>query len=477
MNTRVKAIIPLVVAAIIWFLPVPEGLTPNAMRYFAVFMGVITALILEPLPGSAVGFIGIATAAALRLVPQANGAAATTGSSLSWALSGFVDSTVWLIFVAFMFAMGYEKTGLGRRIALFLMKKMGGNALGLGYAISFADLSLAPFIPSNTARSGGTIYPVVKNIPPMYDSLPDKDRRKIGSYLMWTCLAATCTTSSMFYTAIAPNLLAVSMVAKAAPQAVISWTDWFIAMAPACLLLFMITPLLTYIVYPPTQKSFPEAPKWAASELDKLGPLTMREITMAILAFIALCMWIFGGKIMNATLVAICAMCLMVIFKVVTWDDVISNKAAWNTLSWFATLVAMASGLGRVGFLKWLAGIASGYLAGHSVTTVRLGLLIVFYFSHYFFASLTAHTTAMLPILLATALAVPGIDMRMLALLLSGSLGIMGILTPYGTGPSPIYYNCGYITPKEFWILGSSYGMIYFVVFAGISMFWIPMVF
>lgn len=36
----------------------------------------------------------------------------------------------------------------------------------------------------------------------------------------------------------------------------------------------------------------------------------------------------------------------------------------------------------------------------------------------------------------------------------------MGILTPYATGPSPIYYGCGYISRKEYWILGAVFGVI-----------------
>ena len=57
-----------------------------------------------------------------------------------------------------MIGIGYQNSGLGRRIALFLVQKLGKSSLGLGYAIAITDLILAPFIPSNAARSGGTIY-------------------------------------------------------------------------------------------------------------------------------------------------------------------------------------------------------------------------------------------------------------------------------------------------------------------------------
>ena len=92
-------------------LPVPAGLGPGAMRYFALFVAVIAGLIVEPIPAAAVAFVGMAVAAAARLVvPDAEG-------SLKWAISGFANGTVWLVFAAFAFALGYEKTGLGRRIA------------------------------------------------------------------------------------------------------------------------------------------------------------------------------------------------------------------------------------------------------------------------------------------------------------------------------------------------------------------------
>jgi di/tricarboxylate transporter len=50
---------------------------------------------------------------------------------------------------------------------------------------------------------------------------------------------------------------------------------------------------------------------------------------------------------------------------------------------------------------------------------------------------------------------------RTLALLLVFTLGIMGILTPYATGPAPVYYACGFITRRDFWKLGLLFGLIF----------------
>jgi L-tartrate/succinate antiporter len=452
-----KALAPVLAGFALLLVPVPEGLTPNAWYYFALFVAVIIALILEPIPAAAVGLIGV-TAATVSLLVMAKPA-----EGIRWALSGFQDGTVWLIFVAFMFALGYEKTGLGRRVALNLVRWLGKRTLGLGYAVALADLALAPFTPSNTARSGGTIFPVIKNIPPLYGSDPGPSARKFGAYIMWTAFATTCLTSSMFLTGLAPNLLALSLVKQTA-KVDITWTEWFLGMLPVGLLLFIVLPWIVYKVYPPEIKNSPDVPIWASEELKKMGRISVREIGMAMLALLALGLWIFGGSLINATTVALLVLSLMVIGRIVEWDDVLSHKQAWNVLIWFATLVTMADGLAKVGFLKWFAGVAAGALGGYSVMTVVIALTVIYFVVHYMFASLTAHTTALLPVLLTAAIAVPEMPVKLISLLFCYTLGLMGIISPYATGPGPIYYGSGYIGRKDFWTLGLIFGAIYLAV-------------
>jgi L-tartrate/succinate antiporter len=476
-----KALLPVVVAGAIALFPAPEGLAPHAWYFFAIFAGVIVGLMLEPLPGAAIGLIGVVLVTVLApyvLFGPADLAKAgfkPANAGLSWALSGFANTTVWLIFAAFMFALGYEKSGLGRRIALVLVQRMGRRTLTLGYAVAIADLLLAPFTPSNTARSGGTVYPVIRNLPALYDSKPnDPSSRRIGGYLMWVAIATTTITSSMFVTGMAPNLLAVEMVNKTAGVA-ISWTDWFVAFAPVGIVLLVVLPLLVYYVYPPEVKSGEEVPRWAKAELGKLGALTLREIQLAVLVLLALALWIFGNNFINATTVAMAVIALMVLLRVVSWDDILANKAAWNTLVWFATLVALADGLNKVGFVKWFADTVGAHMAGFSPTLAMLVLVAVFFFTHYLFASITAHVTALLPVMLAVGMGVPGMDMRTYALLLVLSLGIMGILTPYATGPSPVYYGSGYLPAKDYWRLGAIFGILFFVALIVIGVPWIAM--
>lgn len=453
-----RAAAPIALAVSICLLPVPAGLPPKAWYYFALFLAVILGLILEPIGGATIGLIGVTLAAILRLVEPA------PADSIRWALSGFSDTTVWLIFVAYNFVLGYEKTGLGRRIALTLVKWLGRRTLGLGYAVALADLVLAPFTPSNTARSGGTIFPIVRSIPPLYGSLPGETSRKIGSYLMWTAFATTSVTSSMFLTAMAPNLLAVSLVQQAT-RITLTWREWFVGFLPVGFLLICSLPALVYKIYPPTLKVSHDVPVWAGRELANMGPISKNERVMGLLVLIALLLWIFAGEWINATTVALLAVCLMILTNLITWEDVLGYRQSWDMLIWFATLLTLAAGLNKVGFLNWFATVSASALGGLSHTPMMVMFVLIFFLVHYVFASLTAHAAALLPVFLAAASGIPGMPMKLLALLLCYSLGLMGVISPYSTGPAVIYYGSGYIPHRDFWVLGFLLGFIYLFVF------------
>ena len=455
----ISMLIPVLVLLVVWFIPAPAGLSVEAWRFMAIFLAVVVGLIIEPVPAALVGLVGVSLVALLGLVGK------TPAANVKWALSGFSNSIIWLIFAAFMFAMGYQKTGLGKRISLIMVKYMGKSSLGLGYAVAFADLVLAPFMPSNTARSGGTIFPIAINIPQIFNSLPDNEPRKLGAYISWVAMAATCVTSSMFLTALAPNLLAVDLIGKGANVA-ISWGAWASIMVPLMLPLFLLTPLLAYIVYPPTQKHSPEAPIWAKAELQKMGSITFKEILMALFAVLALVLWIFGKEWkVDATMAAISIVSLMALTKVISWDDIIGNKGAWNVLVWFSTLVALASGLKDVGILTWIGKLAETSLTGLSPVMLMVSMLIIFFLLHYFFASITAHVTALLPVFIVIAVKfIAPEQLPSFMILVAGTLGIMGIITPYGTGPSPIWYGAGYISQARWWALGAIFGAIYLAV-------------
>jgi len=459
-----RAGLPLVAGALLALLPAPDGLAPQAWRYFAAFTAVIVAVVTEPIALAGVGLVGV-IGVALAGLPFSPAQLADPGfrlpaESLKFALAGFSNGTVWLVFGAFVLALGYEKTGLGRRIALVLVKHLGGRTIGLGYALALSDLLLAPLTPSNTARSAGAIFPVARSIPEVYACQPGGSSRAIGAYVMWVAFATTSVTSSMFVTAVAPNLLAIELV-RGATGIEITWTDWFVGFLPIGAPLLIAVPWLSYRLCPPDIRASDEVPRWAEQELTRLGRITSREITMAGLVIVALGLWIFGSRLIDTTMVALLAISLMLVFGVVSWPDIAGNASAWNVFVWFATLLVLADGLNKVGFVEWFGRGAAAQLADRPPLVVMTTLVALYFVLHYMFASVTAHTSALLPVMIAAGASVPGMPLRPFVLLLVFSQGLMGVLTPYATGPAPVYFGSGYVSRRDFWKLGFVFGLVF----------------
>ena len=332
MSLKVRALAPIAIAVVLATLPAPSGLSQHAWWFAAIFCGAVLALILEPLPPAAIGLISVTIIALLGqwvLISPSQLTAPgfdAASRSIEWALSGFSNSTVWLSFAAFMFATAYQKTGLGRRIALLLVKSLGSRTLTLGYAVILSDLALAPFTPSNTARSAGTIYPIIRNLPPLYESHPfSPSARRLGGYVMWTALAATSITSSLFLTALAPNLLAIEMI-RAAIGLEVSWLQWLLLVAPAGLVLLAALPVLVYVLYPPAIAYGGQAPHWAASQLELMGQISRPELLLAVLVLLAIALWIFGARVLNPTTTALIVVALMLLTGLLTFDDIAPTR-------------------------------------------------------------------------------------------------------------------------------------------------------
>jgi L-tartrate/succinate antiporter len=213
--------------------------------------------------------------------------------------------------------------------------------------------------------------------------------------------------------------------------------------------------------------------EWASREVAGMGQVSRKEIIVAVLACVALVLWIFGASFINPTTVALVMVVLMLSAGVFTWDDMLKCTAAWNAFVLLATLVALADGLGRTGFVTWFGQSLSGYLSDVSAGVAIVALIAVYFVTHYMFASATAHVTALLPVMLTAGAAIPSIPMRPFALLLCLTLGLMCVITPYGTAPNLIYYGSGYLPTRDFWRLGTIFGAIYLTVFLAVCVPWV----
>lgn len=455
----VKAIVPLAVLAIIWFVPPPEGLTVEAWRMFGIFAATILGILFQPLPSGAIMMLAVSFTALTKIL------------SLSKALSGFASSTVWLIFSAYVLSMGFLTTGLGHRIAYKLLSLVGGKTLGIAYALGVADLIMAPAMPSVTARSAGIVFPVARSINEVFDSRPGPTGKKIGNFLTMTCFQYATITGAMFMTGMAANPLAAEL-AKSTLGVEISWSGWFYAAVVPALVCFFVMPLLVFRLETPEIKSTPEARQMGEEHLAQMGKMTTKEWILTGIFILALLGW--GTSLitdLNATTVGLAIVALILAFRVVEWKDVLKDHAAWDTVIWFGAIISLATGLTDLGFIDWLAQVFSNMFSGWSWVATFVALGLVYIYIHYAFATASGHTAALYPPFAMVAVAA-GAPPMMVAICFGIFSNLMWGLTEYGGGPGPIYFGVGYFDRPTFYKINLAVTTVNVLIVMVIGMLW-----
>jgi DASS family divalent anion:Na+ symporter len=459
LNNLWRYLVPVLVGAIIWFLPGPGGLSPKAWHMFAVFVGTIAGIMAAPLPMSAVAIIG-ATAGAMLGVVSFGDVVKSTGTDL-----------VWLVMLAFFISRGVIKTGLGRRVALQFMRLLGKRTLGLGYGLAVTELVISPAMPSITARAGGVMLPITRAISEVLGSHADEaTRAKVGNYLVLCAFHANITTAGMFVTAMAGNPLVVKLAADQGVQ--ISWLDWTIANIVPGLVCLLLIPLVLLWIAKPQVRSTPDATALARRELQAMGPVSGKEIVMAAIFLGLLVLWILGDEIgISATLAAAIGVSLLFLTKVLTWQDALDEKSAWDTIIWIGLLIMLASKLNEYGMVKWFGKEFGDDVAGLHRYAVYIIVAAIYLYVHYFFASATAHISALFPLSMALMMAagVPGFTA---AIALGAISNINGGLTQYGIGSGPVMYGSGYVTQHEWWKAGFIMSLMYMAVWLVVGPAW-----
>ncbi|WP_010489647.1 DASS family sodium-coupled anion symporter [Pseudomonas sp. S9] len=473
----IPALIALTIALSIWFvIPVPQGVTPEAWHLLAIFIGTIAGIIGKAMPIGALAMIGIMLVAITGVTSDKPSVA------IKDALSGFSNSLIWLIGIAIMISRGLIKTGLGNRIAYYFISIFGKRTLGIGYALALSELTLAPITPSNTARGGAIMHPIMRAIASSFGSSAEQGtEKKVGEYLALVNYNANPITSAMFITATAPNPLIVSLIAKGTGSHIeISWAMWALAALLPGLVAILLMPLILYVCFPPTLKQTPNATLFAKQKLEELGGFKGPEKIMLAVFALLLLLWAGVPAMVlgeawkfDATTVALLGLSILLVTGVLTWEDILKEKTAWDTITWFAALVMMASFLGKLGLIGWFSGVIQQQIGSFGLGWVGVIalLVLVYFYSHYFFASTTAHITAMYAAFLAAGIAL-GAPPLLLALILAFSSSLMMSLTHYATGTAPIVFGSGYVSLGRWWIAGLVMSIANLAVWGGVGAFW-----
>ncbi len=440
-------------SALIWYFFKPEALTAEAWRLFVIFVSTVVTIILKPLPMGAIALISVGLLTLTKTL------------TLETALQGFAYDQIWLIVLACFLARGFIKTGLGRRIAYGFLSLFGGSPAGMGYGLVISSCTMAPLIPSTTARTAGIVLPVLRSIITVIDG-----NRATAAYLTFIVMHASVITSAMFVTANAGNPIILKFAQNMGIE--VSWITWAGAACLPGLISLLALPLILKFFIPCTVENAQAVQDHAKDELATMGSISWQEKALVAVFGLLLILWSFGQHFsVHATEAALYGVGLLLLLKVLSWKDILEEDLAWDTFMWMGILIMMASQMQKLGVISWFTDSVILFLPDASWHVQLLLLTLIYFYSHYLFASTVAHVSSMYGPFLALAVsagAPPTIAMLLLGFLSS----IFGALTHYASGPAPILYSQGHIDVKTWWKIGFFTSLFYIVVWGGLGTLW-----
>lgn len=444
--------------AIVYLVPRPEAVTPQGWRQAAIFACVIAGMILEPLPASALVLLGLVAMAA-------------NGTPTRQVLTGFAEPSVWLVIVAMVIARAMLDSGLARRIALLFIRAFGRSSLGVSYALLATDVTLASGVPSITARAAGMLAPIAVRIADLFDSHPGPSGKRLGGALIVGIYQGSAVACAMFFTGQASNILGANLAAKLV-NVEVTWSSWFVAAIIPGLASCAVVPWIVHRVLKPEVQHTPEAPKFAADELVRMGPLSHTErVTLGVFVGVGGLWMTSAWHGLDVTFVALLGLGVLLVSGTMSWHTVTSERAAWDVFVWYGGLLRMGELLNDTGVTTVFAESVGGLFAGIPWQLVLLGILVVYFYTHYAFASITAHMLALFPpfVVLLVGLGVPP-QLAVYSLLCLANLPAG--LTHYGTTPAPILFGMGYVSLGDWWRVGFAVSLANMAVWLTIGFAW-----
>ena len=447
-----------VYAVVVYLIPKPAAVNAAGWRLTGIFIATIAGCIMQPIPGGALVLLAVTLSAMFG------------GLTVDQALAGYADKSVWLVMAAFFISRALINTGLARRVALFFVRLFGKSSLGVSYALSLSDLCLAGVIPSNGARSGGVILPIVRSIAELYGSQPGATAALLGSFLMTSVYQSVCITSAMFYTGQASNPLAARIAAGFGYQ--VTWASWIEAAILPGLVSLLVVPWVVIKLNPPSVLRTPEASAFAARELDAMGPLKRSERILAVVFVLVCGFWVTSSwtKI-DVTVTALLGGIVLIVTGVLSWEDVKGERASWDIFVWYGGLLRLGTAINEAGVTKALAEGVGHVFGGFGWMGLFAIALIIYFYAHYAFASITTHVIAMFPAFLAVLIGKggpPGLMVYAFACFANLSAG----LTNYGTTPSPMFFAHQYVSLKKWWQVGLVVSFVNIVIWSVVGFSW-----
>ncbi|WP_371367413.1 Inner membrane protein YbhI [Sporomusa rhizae] len=435
-------------------IPTPEGLPTAGHRMLAILVFSVIVWMTDSIsyPVSAAVIVGL-IAVLLGTVPDVANPKVIAGTSkaLTMALNGFSNTAFALVAGALFLAAAMTQTGLDKRIALFVLSKIGAKTNRVLMGVITVGFILSFFVPSTTARVS-CMVPIVMGI---ITAFGVNKKSSFAAVMMIATAQADSLWNVGIKTAAAQNMIAVGFI-KSQLGVDISWIDWFTAAAPFSAIMSVILYYVLIKLMPPETNEIPGGSETVKRLLKEMGPMSIAEKKLLCISTTLLFLWateqvLHSYDTSTTTIVAI-ALLLLPGIGVMSWKDA-QPKINWGTIVLFGVGISLGSALLSTKAAAWLAKIiVSAFGIQTMPALLILAVLTTFLIIiHLGFASATALAAAMIPIVISILQSVktPGINIVGLTMILQYVVSF-GFILPVNAPQNMIAYGTETFEVKDF---------------------------
>jgi anion transporter len=451
---RYGLIIGSIALIVVNLLPTPDGLPVAGKRMLAILLFSVIVWITDSIsyPSSAAVILALMTFS-LGISPNPSNPTKLYGTSdgLAIALGGFANTAVALVGGALFIAAAMMHTGLDRRIALFVLSKIGARTNRVLAGVILVGFILAFFVPSTTARVS-CMVPIVMGIIVAFGV-------DLKSKFAGVMMIATAQTASLWNvgikTAAAQNMIAVGHIEKLLGKT-ITWPAWFIAAAPFAAIMSVVLYYVLLKTMPPETDEVPGGKEAISRALRDLGPMKANEKKLLVMSLVLLFLWstekILHQLDTSSTTIAMVAVMLLPKVGVMSWKDA-QPRIGWGTLGLFAVGISLGSALLTTKAAAWLAKIIVGLFGIQTMPALAILAVVAAFLIliHLGFASATALAAAMIPIVIAVLQSVktPGINLVGMTMVLQYVVSF-GFILPVNAPQNMVAYGTDTFEVRDF---------------------------
>jgi len=340
----VVAIASVVLGAWVALLTPPEGLTPAAMHALGIVVWSVGWWVGMVVPEYVTGLLMCALWVAFKVVP------------FDKAFYNFSTSGWWIMVGAFGLGAVAGRTGLLRRISLWVISLFPSTFAGQVIGLMGSGTIISPLVPSMNAKAA-LASPIALAIS---DSLGIERKTAGAAGLFGACYTGFVLMGHMFLSGSFSHYVLIATMPKEYQN--VSWLDWMLYALPWGVCTFLLMTLtIIFFFKPKTPVRLPKG--FGAEQLAKIGPTSRDEKIVLMVLCGALALWMTESLHgINSGVVAVLAMCSLLGLGTMTRDD-FKNGIEWPAVMFVGSIFNMATVISNLKIDKYLAGVLKPMLA------------------------------------------------------------------------------------------------------------------